>query len=429
MAAIDDDELDPAQMDTTTPVDAPVAPSTSPQNLDALRSQLYGNLQNRLAGKDNMASDRKDVDDQSRRNALLVALNQSANQAGTLGGKSVSSAPVAGVAADLEQSDRADLTANADVQAKRDKVQDYLLGQLQKSDQVKSQMAASAQSRADSLAQAAKLNEQNNQNKKDIANIVASTKQNINDSNNDAGRYGGGAKADQKVDERFTKFGHDLNSGLASSRSDMGKQQGTVSAADKVLTLGQQGDSQQGGLDNRQIHELALASASLVSGGGTGAAQSTVEALVPHSAGSIESRVEEWLTSNPTGANQQQFVHRMLDTAQREKQLAGEKIKGYKAEVLDSYSDLAGKDPDRYNRVKARVFGDDSQFDKNGSYVQQQYKPPEAPAAPPAPGTAMAGTTPPKTDPKITTYATQHGLDYGTASALLQGRGYKPNEQ
>ncbi len=205
----------------------------------------------------------------------------------------------------------------------------------------------------------------------------------------------GQGKVDLSLDKRFTEFGKDLNEGLASGRTDMGLHQRMVSSADRVLQLGEQAKHQKGGLDKRQIHELAIASAGLVGGGGTGAAQSTIEALVPHSAqGSIAS-LEEWLTASPQGTNQQEFVNRMLETADREKHLAQEKLKSIKAGVLQMYGDLKNRDPERYENFVKTNFGDKPQFDQNGKYVMQDYVNPQGPAAGSDGATAYAGTAAP----------------------------------
>jgi hypothetical protein len=182
------------------------------------------------------------------------------------------------------------------------------------------------------------------------------------------------ASRDQaKSDKDFMAMGKDLEEGTASSRSDLGRHAQTVSAADKLLTLGKQGAKQPGGLDSRQIEEAAVASAALV-GGGNGPAQSTVQALVPHNMASSAAGIKEWLMSEPQGADQQAFVARMMETAEREKQLATEKIKGIKGSVLQKYAHLKDRDPSRWADTMAYHFGDDAKFDKNGRYVSQEFK-------------------------------------------------------
>lgn len=182
------------------------------------------------------------------------------------------------------------------------------------------------------------------------------------------------AKHDQKDNADFVQLGRDLNFGPTRGGQDYQAHKKIVSSADRILGLGKQGDSQKGGLDSRQIHEIAIASAALV-GGSTGAAQGTIDALVPHSVDKTAAGIEEWLSGEPTGTNQMEFVKRMLDTAKREKHIAQEKIKGYDAGTLDTYSHLADSNPEKYNALKLKKLGPDAKFDENGNYIQKDYAP------------------------------------------------------
>ena len=122
----------------------------------------------------------------------------------------------------------------------------------------------------------------------------------------------------------------------------------------------------------RQIEELAVAVAALVSGGNSGsAAQSVIAALVPQSIGHDIAKVKEWFTNNPYGTNQMEFAKRMAETAEREKFLAQQKIRMIKSELTSAVPDLAKRNPEKWANLQARHFGEGAQFDKNGSYVMQ----------------------------------------------------------
>lgn len=141
---LEDPELDPAL----------VAPAASGMpNKDELRKKLYSDLMGRLNGADPLAADRKEVADEDRRNAFLASLQQSTNKLGAIGGKSIENNSLGQVASSLGESNRADLGAKAQSLGQRDKVQDYLLGQIQKSDQVDAQMKARAAERQAQLNQ------------------------------------------------------------------------------------------------------------------------------------------------------------------------------------------------------------------------------------------------------------------------------------
>lgn len=351
--------------------------------MDPDREALYAQLKAKLSGVDPLAADRKEIGDEERKNLFLASLNQSANQMGAVGGRTVKDTALAPLAAGLAQSNAAGLKDRADVLGDQDKVRSYLLSKLDRKDEMKDQMDARAQERQDSLQNQQKLAENEHAFKRDMFQREQT------------------AKADfeknkvQNDDKAFVDLATKMNPGLAGSRSDFGKQQSMVSAADRVLTLGQQVVSQPGGADKRQIHELAIASANLVSGGGSGAAQSTIEALVPHSYGATAAGIEEWLTGNPTGTEQQQFVKRMLETADREKAMAVDKVKGIQSAILAASSHLKNKDPDRFNSIQQRYFGPDAKFDPYGNYVSNAPAP--GPHAGPEPGTAMAAPAFPRT--------------------------------
>lgn len=181
--------------------------------------------------------------------------------------------------------------------------------------------------------------------------------------------------ADPKTVAEFQKMGKDLTGGTASSRTDFGKNQATITNAGKILALGEQGKHQPGGLDARQIHEIAISTGNLLSGGNA-AAQATVQALVPSSVGTAPAKIEEWLTSDPQGTGQQEFVNRMMETAQREQFVAQENIKGIKSDVFQTYSDLADKSPQRFKALKDYHLGPNAKFDAQGHYLPQQFHPP-----------------------------------------------------
>ncbi len=231
-------------------------------------------------------------------------------------------------------------------------------------------------------------------------NELAERKRQFDVNRSDNAKNAAAARDATRNDKDFMAMGKDLEEGTASSRSDLGRHAQTVSAADRLLTLGKQGAHQAGGLDSRQIEEAAVASAALV-GGGNGPAQATVQAMVPHNMASSAAGIKEWLMSEPQGANQQAFVARMMETAEREKQLATEKIKAIKGSVLQKYAHLKDRDQGRWADTMAYHFGDDAKFDKNGRYVSQDFK--EKAEGPKGDGaTAYAGTT--KTAPMATAH-------------------------
>lgn len=317
----------------------------------------------------------------------VAAYAKAFSQLGTLGGKAADTSSVMENAKSINQGqavqrqqDMADDQERDKQSGLRLKTLDYLQGSRDKQQNMERQDKAAdlADSRTRDLAQmqsdrAYGLANMQDKRAHELAQFNADKAYQLESMKADRAMAGTDNRNDINLAKRFTEFGKDLNEGMASSRSDYGKQQQLVSAADRVSQLGEQAKTQPGGLDKRQIHELAIATAGLVSSGGV-AAQSTIESLVPHSMGGDAAGLEEWLLGSPQGAKQQAFVDRMLETADREKFLASEKIKGTKSGVLQMYSDLKDRDPERYNKLVQANFGTTPKFDETGKYVYQQYQ-------------------------------------------------------
>lgn len=158
-----------------------------------------------------------------------------------------------------------------------------------------------------------------------------------------------GAKtADREVEKDFMSLEKRLTSELASSRSAFGKAANINRSAEAIETLIKQMPNPND-LDVRQIQEIARnLDAMLTSGAATvtGTAK-----LVPKSYSGDAAKIAEYITSLPVGAGQGEFVKRMLDTVEREKQLATRQINQTHNKILSSYSHLADKSPDRYNEM------------------------------------------------------------------------------
>jgi len=166
------------------------------------------------------------------------------------------------------------------------------------------------------------------------------------------------------------KLAKDLDSHLdkgGTARSGAaGKVQGKLTDAEYAEGLIAQGKGQEGGLDSRQIEELAQSTARLL--GGTGAASARVEALVPHTAWGRVQTLKEWASNKPTGAEQQDFVNRMAETIAREKAIAENQKRQFQIEGLPAHEALRKKDKALYDRILAGKGIDPSMIDEKGRY-------------------------------------------------------------
>lgn len=170
--------------------------------------------------------------------------------------------------------------------------------------------------------------------------------------------------------DKDTKAAQDLDKHLAlgwTARSGQaGVVQGKIVSAEAAQQLFEQGKTQPGGLDSRQIEEAAQSVGKLLGGGATASAR--IDALVPKTLMGKAQSFKEWITNNPTGANAQAFVQRLEDTVTREKALAENQKTQFQIEGLPAYARLKSRNPEVYNSILRAKGIDPSMIDKNGRY-------------------------------------------------------------
>lgn len=184
-------------------------------------------------------------------------------------------------------------------------------------------------------------------------------------------------------DQALKALGADFNpsSGRA---GEFGKNQARVNAAKRLLALGQDEHGAPRDLTPQQMPELAQGLASLISGGGAGA-QSQIEHLTPQSMRGDWAKIAQWVTNEPHGTGQQAFVQNMLETAQREAQVAQQGIDQVRGQLGAKHQRILQAAPQASRKV-LQGFGWD--LGPDGLPVQMQAKPP--PAAVPAPASSAA---------------------------------------
>lgn len=177
-------------------------------------------------------------------------------------------------------------------------------------------------------------------------------------------------KHQQMVGDRDNKDAESLDKHLAlgwTARSGQaGVVQGKLVSAEAAQQLIDQGKSQPGGLDSRQIEELAQSTGKLLGGGA--AASARIDALVPHTLYGKAQSMQEYLTNNPTGAGQQAFVQRLADTVAREKALAENQKIQFQIEGLPSHARLKNSNPNLYNSILQAKGIDPTVIDDKGRY-------------------------------------------------------------
>jgi hypothetical protein len=158
-------------------------------------------------------------------------------------------------------------------------------------------------------------------------------------------------KESERIQEKDVKRFDDLNKRLSaemsSSRSAFGKSANIIRSAEALERLA--AGINPNDIDNRQIQEFARGLDAMLSSGA--ATISGTAHLVPRSASGDAAKIAEYIMSKPKGAQQGEFVKRMLETVAREKELAKEQIRKTQGKALASYSDLKDKYPDKWGLI------------------------------------------------------------------------------
>lgn len=149
-------------------------------------------------------------------------------------------------------------------------------------------------------------------------------------------------------DKALKELGSDFNpsSGRA---GEFGKNQTRVNAAKRVLALALDEKGQPRNLNPQQMPELAQSVAGLI--GGSSAAQAQTEHLLPKSYSRDVAGVLQYLTNEPHGAGQQAFVQNMVETAQREAQVAQQGIDQVRGQLGAKHQRIIQSNPQAARRV------------------------------------------------------------------------------
>ncbi len=134
-----------------------------------------------------------------------------------------------------------------------------------------------------------------------------------------------------------------LSAETASSRSALGKAANIGRAAEAMNMLATQ-YKDQNSLDKRQIYELATSLDAMLKGGTS--TISGTEHLIPKTYQGDASKIEEYITGLPQGAQQAEFVKRAVETVNREKDLANEQVKRWSKSHAPTFKRLKEKDPE-----------------------------------------------------------------------------------
>ena len=176
-----------------------------------------------------------------------------------------------------------------------------------------------------------------------------------------------------------------LDQGWKARGGQAGQVQSKLNSAERVEALIEQSKTQPGGLDSRQMEELAQATSGLLGGGNGAQASARVQALIPNTGEKKVATLEEFFANHPVGAQMQAFTDRLADTVAREKAVAQNQMRRFQVEGLGAAGDrLKKNNPDAFARALTRRGLSPDMIGPKGEYV-----PPGAAA--PAPALAGQG--------------------------------------
>lgn len=201
-----------------------------------------------------------------------------------------------------------------------------------------------------------------------------------------------------KADKEFVQL-YDSLDPTKGRAGQFGEQYKIVAQADR---LGGLIDKSKYGMNltGPEMEELALGTARLLAGAG-GTSRSQIEALVPSSARGKVSDMIGWITNNPTGRQQQEFVKRTKGLLDREKALAQDKLEATIRQRAKARGHLKTSDPGLYEEAVNSAL---ETFAGRGAKAQAA----------------------PSQDPEVQKYADEHfGGDYQKAISFLEKRAGK----
>ncbi len=170
------------------------------------------------------------------------------------------------------------------------------------------------------------------------------------------------------VDRQTENMGKDLNDLAINSSSPAGISAKRKLYASSGLNLIKQAEAQPGGVDKRQMAELQMEVARVLTGQGV-MTNETLNALATNTAKSKVKNWEEWVTNNPTGTDQQAFVDRFKTTLQRQASFHGNELDKYKQKTMAKYTTFEKQAPNEFYASLQQAGYDPQQFKKSRKLV------------------------------------------------------------
>lgn len=321
-----------------------ISPNTPQRSNDDLRAMLYAQLMAKLQGGS------ESRDNMNLMNSFAANLQKNANYVGSIGGNVGTNTSMTDMANDIRQQ-------GAAKQSDQDKVREYLLGQMQKKDEFDVQM----KNKQEALDAMSGRTREANETRKNIAEAANKTRIEAAKIAAEGKKVGRPLTEFQKI-KLINDFDKKLDPTQANISSAMGRHQNILNEANIMLAAIERVETTRPGgqPDNRDMEDIALATAKILQGGIGGApAQSIVKKLVPNTAGSTKASILEWLTDKPQGNDQRQFMLRMKDMIQEMKHQTEGRIREIQEMRVETSGHIESVNPEAFKAIKdARLRAD-----------------------------------------------------------------------
>lgn len=186
-----------------------------------------------------------------------------------------------------------------------------------------------------------------------------------------SGGPGGGGLTKQE-DKEFIDFMNSVStSGGRGSSPQLKQQSDRLNASKRMLSSATNPDGTPRNLDPTMMTELMANMGSVLSGGGQ-PAEGLIHSLTPSTLGGDVAKIQQWVTGNPTGADQQAFVQQALNLAKREEATIEPQIRAAQMEKVPAYVHLRKKDRARFDRTLRGVGINPDEVDDEGVLRQIQ---------------------------------------------------------
>lgn len=156
-----------------------------------------------------------------------------------------------------------------------------------------------------------------------------------------------GMRQDQIKEKLIQSFKDDLDPNKARA-GNLAKSQAMVNAADRVNALFTQFPDYN--IPANQSAELSGAIAGLINGG-SAQSQHQIDTMTPSSMRGDANKIASWITNQPLGQEQQDFMRMMHQTAMRERITAENQVKTAQVQRLPAHDRLKQIDSDTYNNL------------------------------------------------------------------------------